>query len=61
MSGGAVHFSDEHSVVLVHDDLYASKAAIVFFGIDISFLTSAMFIDDGRGTGLAVGGAEIPF
>ena len=56
--------SDEHSVVLVHDKLYASKAAMVFFGIDMSFLTTVMSTDDGHDTGLAgigsvVGDAEV--
>ena len=40
-------------MALVHDNLsYASKAAIVFFGIDMSLLTTAVSADDGRDTGL---------
>ena len=51
-------------MVLVHDKLYAFKDATVFFGIDISFLPSAMFIDEGHHAGLAgnesvVRGAEV--
>ena len=57
-----MNFSDKHLVVLVHDNLYASKAAIVFFGIDMSLLTTAVSADDGRDTGLqgigCVGGAD---
>ena len=48
-----MNFSDKHLVVLVHDNLYASKAAIVFFGIDMNLLTPVMSIDDGRDTGRA--------
>ena len=40
------------SRVLVHDKLCASKAAIVYFGIDMSLLTTAVSADDGRDTGL---------
>ena len=40
-------------MALVHDNLYASKGAIVFFGIDMVLRTAAMSIDDGRDTGLA--------
>ena len=51
-------------MVIVHDKLQASKAAIVLLGIDMRFLTTAMSTDDGRDTGLAgigsvVGDAEV--
>ena len=62
MSRGAVIISVEDFVVLVHDNLCSSKAAIVFFGIDMSLLTTAVSADDGRDTGLqgigCVGGAD---
>ena len=32
-------------MVLVHDKLCASKAAIVFFSIDMSFVTTAIYVD----------------